>query len=187
MAIIDPSRTWAPLEQRLAETTDERHRTALEVVIEHMKGEAAPDLGRVMGTLSPEPDYHFWMGGQDVGPKTTEGVHTYYTNFMATRTNVLEFAIDRLVVDDDCVVTEGDMKQLYPGSLVTAILGVEVEDPAADYLVVYRQVLLWPIDASGKIIGEDSYFAGVRSVTPVAREDLPQQYIDLVHAPVANA
>ncbi|MFL0181032.1 MULTISPECIES: nuclear transport factor 2 family protein [unclassified Mycobacterium] len=187
MAVIDPSRTWAPLEKRLAETTNERHRAALQVVIEHMKGEASPDLDQVMGTLSAEPDYHFWMGGQDVGPKTTEGVHTYYTNFMATRTNVLEFAIDRLVVDDDCVVTEGDMKQLYPGALATAILGVEVEDPDADYLVVYRQVLLWPLDASGKIVGEDSYFAGVRSVTPVAREDLPQSYIDLVHAPAANA
>lgn len=186
MAVIDPSRTWAPLEKRLAETTNERHRAALEVVIEHMKGEAAPDLDQVMETLSTEPDYHFWMGGQDVGPKTTDGVHTYYTAFMATRTNILEFEIDRLVVDDDCVVTEGNMKQLYPGSQ-TAILGIEVDDPDADYLVVYRQVLLWPIDASGKIVGEDSYFAGVRSVTPVPREDLPQSYIDLVHAPAANA
>jgi len=186
VAVIDPSRTWAPLEQRLAVTTDERHRAALEVVIEHMKGEAAPDLEQVMGTLSAEPDYHFWMGGQDVGPKTTEGVRTYYTNFMETRTGVLEFAIDRLVVDDDCVVTEGDMKQLYPGAM-TAVLGVEVDDPDADYLVVYRQLLVWPIGASGKITGEDSYFGGVRSVTPVAREDLPQQYIDLVHAPAANA
>lgn len=182
MAVIDPSRTWAPLEKRLAETTDQRHRAALEVVIEHMKGEAAPSLDRVMATLSPEPAYHFWMGGQDVGPKTTDGVRTYYTNFMATRTNVLEFEIHRLVVDDDCVVTEGHMKQLYPGA-ATAILGVDVDDPGADYLVVYRQLLLWPIDADGKIIGEDSYFGGVISVTPVAREDLPQQYLDLVHTP----
>lgn len=186
MAVIDPSNTWAPLEQRLAVTTNDRHRAVLEVVIEHMKGEAAPDLERVMGTLSAEPDYHFWMGGQDVGPKTTGGVRTYYLNFMATNTNVLEFEIDRLVVDDDCLVIEGDMKQLYPGAQ-TAILGLEVDDPAADYLVVYRQCLLWPMDAGGKIIGEDSYFGGVRSVTKVAREDLPQQYIDLVHRPAANA
>lgn len=186
MAVIDPSRTWAPLEERLAATTDERHRANLEVVIDHMKGEAAPDLDQVMGTLSAEPDYHFWMSGQDVGPKTTDGVRGYYTAFMGTRTNVLEFEIDRLVVDDDCVVTEGNMKQLYPGPQ-TAILGIEVDDADADYLVVYRQVLLWPIDEHGKIVGEDSYFAGVRSVTKVAADDLPQQYIDLVHAPAANA
>lgn len=186
MAVIDPSRTWAPLEKRLAATTDERHRAVLEVVIEHMKAEAEPSLDGVMATLSADPDYHFWMSGQDVGPKTTEGVRDYYAAFMATRTNVLEFEVERLIVDDDCVVTEGNMKQLYPGSQ-TAILGIEVDDPDADYLVVYRQVLLWPMDEHGKVIGEDSYFAGVRSVTKVAREDLPQQYIDLVHAPAANA
>ncbi|HEU4359918.1 MAG TPA: nuclear transport factor 2 family protein [Mycobacterium sp.] len=183
MAVIDPTRTWAPLVERLAETTNERHRAVLGVVIEHMKGEAAPDLDRVMATLSTEPDYHFWMGGQDVGPKTTDGVRSYYLDFLGTRTNVLEFEIERLIVDDNNVVTEGNMKQLYPGSLATAILGVEVDDPDADYLVMYRQLLVWPIDASGKIIGEDSYFGGVRSVTKVARDDLPQQYIDLVHAP----
>lgn len=183
MAVIDPRRTWEPLETRLAATSNERHRAVLSVVIEHMKGEAAPDLERVMATLTAEPDYHFWMGGQDVGPKTIDGVRSYYTNFMATRTNVLEFEIHRLLVDDDCVVTEGHMKQLYPGAQATAILGIPVDDPDADYLVVYRQLLLWPMDADAKIIGEDSYFGGVLSVTPVAREDLPQQYVDLVHPP----
>lgn len=59
MAIIDPTKTWAPLEQRLARTTHPRHRQMLAVVIEHMKAEAIPDMQRLMATLSPNPDYHF--------------------------------------------------------------------------------------------------------------------------------
>lgn len=99
-------RTWEPLERRLAQTSNERHRAVLSVVIEHMKAEAAPDLERLMATLSPDPAYHFWHGAQDVGAKTTDGVRSYYVDFLATRTNILEFEVQRLVVDDDCLVTE---------------------------------------------------------------------------------
>lgn len=182
MAIIDPTRTWEPLERRLAQTTNERHRAVLSVVIEHMKAEAAPDLERLMATLSPDPAYHFWHGAQDVGAKTTDGVRSYYVDFLATRTNILEFEVQRLVVDDDCLVTEGLLKQLYPAAELTRILGMPVDDPDGDYLVVFRQLLLWPIDKSGKIIGEDSYNPGVVSVTKLSRDELPQEYLDLVHA-----
>ncbi len=161
MAVIDPNRTWELLEQRLAVTTDARHRVVLGAVIEHMRAEAAPDLDRLMATLNPAPDYHFWNGGQDVGPKGTEGVRTYYIDFLATRTNILEYELDRLVVDDHCLV----------------------DDEAADYLVVFRQLILWPVDEDGLIQGEDSYHSGPSSVTKLSFEELPQEYVDLVHTP----
>ena len=179
MAVIDPAQTWLPLEKRLAETTNERHRVVLNVVIEHMKAEAAPDLGRLMTTLSPSPDYHFWHAEGDFGPKATEGVRTYYTDFLATRTNVLEYEVQRLVIDDHCLVTEGLLKQIYPGSEAVKI-GIPVDDVDGDYLVVFRQLLLWPIDENGLIEGEDSYNPGVVSVTKLSRDELPQAYIDLV-------
>ncbi|MER7077244.1 hypothetical protein SAMN02982929_00935 [Saccharopolyspora kobensis] len=180
MAVIDPSRTWELLEKRLAVTTDERHRVVLGIVLEHMKAEAEPDLDRLMATLSPTPNYHFWQGGQDVGPEGFEGVRTYYAEFLETRTNILEFALDRLVVDDHCVVTEGFLKMLYPGSHA-ARSGIPVGDESADYLVVHRQVILWPVDENGLVRGEDSYSSGPVSVTEVPFDELPQAYIDLVH------
>ena len=60
MAVIDPTRTWAPVEERLAATTNERHRQVLGVVLGDMKVEAEPDMERLMATLAPKPDYHFW-------------------------------------------------------------------------------------------------------------------------------
>ncbi|MGW0324322.1 hypothetical protein [Nocardia sp. NPDC003183] len=65
MAIVEPGSTWAPFGQRLATTTNERHRT-------------------VLG--------------------------------MARRSNVLESELDRLVVDDHCVVNEGFLTLIYAGS-----------------------------------------------------------------------
>ncbi|BBY43876.1 nuclear transport factor 2 family protein [Mycolicibacterium celeriflavum] len=180
MAVIDPTRTWEPLEKRLADTTNERHRVVLSAVIEHMKAEAAPDMDRLMATLAPQPDYHFWGAEGDFGPKTTAGVQTYYTDFLATRTNILEFEVQRLVVDDHCLVTEGLLKQIYPGAEAQRI-GIPVDDVDADYLIVFRQLLLWPIDENGKILGEDSYNPGVVSMTKMSREELPQSYVDLVH------
>ncbi|UGT42405.1 nuclear transport factor 2 family protein [Nocardia yamanashiensis] len=180
MSIIDPANTWRLLEERLAATTNPRHRVVLEIVIQHMKAEFATDLDGLMATLAPNPDYHFWMQGQDVGPKTTQGVRDYYAAFVASRSNYLEFALDRLVVDDYCVVTEGYLRQLYPGEYAAA-LGF-VDDPDGDYLIVMRQLLLWPIDADGLILGEDSYHSGPVEVTKLTRDQLPAAYIALVHA-----
>lgn len=181
MAVIDPDCTWAPLEKRLAETTDARQRRVLSIVIEHMKAEALPDLDGLMRTLTPEPDYHFWNDGRDVGPKTYASVRGYYQAFVESRSNILEFEIDRLVVDDHCVVTEGFLRQIYPGAYA-AQLGFPVDDPAADYLIVSRQLLLWPIDEHGAIIGEDSHHSGPAEIRKLSREELPQTYIQLVHA-----
>lgn len=180
MAIIDPTRTWEMLQSRLAVTTNPRHRVVLSAVLEHMQAEEKPDLDRLMGTLTANPDYHFWNDGRDVGPKGTDGVRAYYSWFIGTQTNVLEYALDRLVVDDHCVVTEGFLKQIYPGAYA-ASAGIDVDDESADYLVVNRQLILWPVDADGLIGGEDSYHSGPVSITKIAFEDLPSKYVDMVH------
>ena len=179
MAVIDPTCTWKPVEERLAKTTNPRHRQVLSVVLEHMLAEAAPDMDRLMATLSPNPDYHFWISGADLGPKTTDGVHAYYTAFVESKANVLAFEIDRLIVDDDAVVTEGWMKIIYPGASAQAG-GFEVDDPEGDYLVVFRQLIVWPIDADGLVVGEDAYQSMPPTITKLTREDLPQQYLEMM-------
>ncbi|WP_305094520.1 nuclear transport factor 2 family protein [Prescottella sp. R16] len=176
MPIIDPTKTWEPLQRRLETTSSERQRVVLSAVIEHMKAEAEPNLDRLMDTLNDAPDYHFWHAGHDRGPKGTDGVRTYYADFVASRSNVLEYAIDRLVLDDDCLVTEGFLKQIYPGSYAAQI-GIPVDDESAYYLVVSRQLILWPVDADGKIQGEDSYHSGPASVTVLTEDQLPEQVL----------
>ena len=45
---------WQALEERLAATDDRRHRTMLEVVIEHAKAEADRSVERLMATLGED-------------------------------------------------------------------------------------------------------------------------------------
>ena len=74
-------------------------------------------------------------------------------------------------------MTEGWMKMIYPGAAAQAI-GVEVDDPDGDYLLLFRQLINWPIDADGLIIGAAAYQTGPVSVTKLSQDDLPQAYID---------
>lgn len=115
MAVIDTERTWEMVEKRLAATINERHRVVLGAVLRHMKLERDADLDGLIDTLSANPNYHFWIDGKDFGPKGRDGVRTYYAGLVQERMSVMEFAMDRLLVDDDCVVTEGFLKQIYPG------------------------------------------------------------------------
>ena len=80
--------------------------------------------------------------------------------------------------DPDCVVTEGFLKQIA----VAQSMGFPIEDPSADYLLVFRQLVLWPVDADGFIEGEDSYHSGPVRITKLTPEELPQEYRDLMGA-----
>ena len=178
MTVIDKTRTWKVVEERLAVEKDPHKRKLLEIVLEHMLAEAAPDLERLMATLGEYPDYHLWGPQGDHGPKGRDGVRKFYSDFVASGANHLEFDVDRLVVDDHAVITEGTMTMLYPGATLAA-MGHAVDDPSAYYLYRDRMLVVWPFDENGTLIGEDSYsgqagFVGIAD-RKVPNEDLPPE------------
>ena len=163
---IDPSKTWRKVEQRLAREKNPRLRRNLETVLAHMKAEAAGDLDGLLATLSDDVAYHAY-GSPDpaVSPVGKDAVRTFYTNFIASGAFRLQLDVDRLVVDRDCILTEGVMRMAYPGRTLQA-MGITVDDPDAHYLYEARMATLWPFDADGKVLGEDTYtgsdgFAGI--------------------------
>ncbi|WP_370934045.1 nuclear transport factor 2 family protein [Amycolatopsis sp. cg13] len=177
--MIDPTRTWQMLEQRLETTTNPRHRQVLEIVLEHMKAEAEPDLDRLMATVSKDAAYHFWGASGDSGPKGHDGVREYYAAFVASKANHLEYRMDRLIVDDHALVTEGDLHMLLPGATAQQ-MGFPADDADADYLYVSRQLIVWPVDEDGLITAEDSYTSGPLEFRKLTRDELPQAYLDRV-------
>lgn len=176
---IDQTLLWQALEERLAKTTNPRHRTMLEVVIEHSKAEAARSVDRLMATLVDDPQYHFWVRGRDVGPKGRDGVRTYYENFVADGGAVFESPKERIVVDDHNVVSEAEVRNLVSGRIAKR-RGYNVPDDSGHYLVRFRNVVFFRFDDDPtRAIGEDSYTA----MDPDAFErvddgDLPQVYLD---------
>jgi hypothetical protein len=69
-----------------------------------------------------------------------------------------EFDMDRIVVDDDTIVTEGYMRAIYYGA-DAARRGFPVDDQDGFYLLTLRMLIVWPFDAEGFITGEETYSA----------------------------
>ncbi len=158
MAIIDQHRTWKKVEERLAVETDPILRRNLETLLQHMKAEAALDMDRLMATVSENAKYqNFGSGG--TGPVGKAAVQKFYEDFAASGAEKLHHDLDRLVVDKHCILTEGVMRMAYPGRTLRA-MGIDVDDPDADYLYESRMAILWPLDDDGLFIGEDSYVGG---------------------------
>jgi ketosteroid isomerase-like protein len=157
---IDPAKTWRMLEERLAREQNPRLRRNLETILTHMKAEAGGDLEALMATVAEKAEYHA-HGSPDplFSPRGKDAVRQFYSAYVASGAHHLEFDVDRLAVDEDCVLTEGTMRIAYPGSLLT-MLGYDVDDHDAYYLYETRMAVVWPMDADGLVLGEDTYVAG---------------------------
>jgi hypothetical protein len=155
MPVIDQTRTWKKVEERLAvETNPVLHRN-LALLLQHMKAEAALDMTALMATVSENARYqNFAQGGN--GPVGKAAVQKFYEDFAASGAEKLEHDIDRLIVDAHCILTEGVMRMAWPGTTLIG-MGIDVDDPDADYLYETRMAIVWPIDDDGLFIGEDSY------------------------------
>lgn len=157
---LDPSKTWRKVEERLARESDPRLRRNLETVLAHMKAEAAGDLDALMATVADDAHYH--AHGSDeayLSPQGKAAVRDFYTAFVGSGAFRLELDVDRLVVDRDCIVTEGLMRIAYPGAALQA-MGHAVPDADAFYLYEARMAVVWPMDENGLVRGEDSYTGG---------------------------
>ena len=157
--VIEQSRTWAAVEARLDRESDPVLVRNLEAVLSHMKSEAAGDLDGLLVTLSDAASYHAWGAPPAGSPTGKAQVRRFYEDFIASGATRLAFDIDHLVVDRDCILTEGVMRMAYPGSTLAA-RGIAVDDETAFYLYEARMATLWPFDENGLIVGEDTYTGG---------------------------
>jgi hypothetical protein len=159
---IDPSNTWRKVEERLEGETRPEVRRNLETVLAHMKAEAAGDLDGLMATLTTSQVPHYHAYGTDdplLSPRGHDAVRRFYAAFVASGAVKLELDVQRLVADEDFVITEGLMKIAYPGNLLR-LMGHAVDDADAFYLFQTPMCVIWPMDAQGKVVGEDSYTGG---------------------------
>jgi len=159
---IDPNNTWRKVEARLARETDPKRRRNLETVLAHMKAEAAGDLDGLMATLTTRETPHYHAYGTDdpmLSPRGHDAIRQFYAAFVASGAVKLELDVQRLVVDEDFVITEGLMKIAYPGALLR-LMGHAVDDAESSYLFETPMCVIWPMDAEGKVIAEDTYTGG---------------------------
>jgi hypothetical protein len=180
MPKIDPYQSWGPLEARLATETSQRARTLIKEVRDHMEYEIKGQLEPLMSTLTAEPIYHFW--GQGMVLEGREAVAGFYGGMIAAGGNQFEVVVDNIIADDNRVVTEGQVKQVYTGKELkgmgmTELLDTTIND--ADLFMTTTQLItVWPGAADDKLLGEDIYFGGdpFANVEKITADDLPDYY-----------
>ncbi len=178
MAKIEPHRSWAALEARAEHEQNPRRRALLRQVRDHMEREITGQLEPLMATLTDHPVYHFW-GAAPSALEGREAVRKFYNDMFARGGQQFEVVVERIVVDDDAVVTEGRVRQVHKGAALRALGMSELAgSPLADddlVLTDAQLVTVWPADAEGRLIGEDIYFGDdpFRNAERLAPEELP--------------
>ena len=157
---IDPNKTWKLTAARAAEETDPTKRRNLLLVVDHMKAEARCDIESVLASLCDDTQY-LWHSEPDdpaLNPSGKDAVAAFYDMaIVQTGAHRLEWEVDRVIVDEGAVFTEGVMRLAYPGKTLLD-MGIEVDDPDAFYLSEARTAVVWPVDPdTGLLVGEEIY------------------------------
>ena len=159
--LVDPRKNWALAEKRLIGEEDSRRRQILETLITHSKAEASADFERLMATVSPEARYRSFVGDDPEmvsanSPQGKEEVAAYYTGIVQSGCHLIEHDVERMVVGEHALTTEGQLKIAYPGAILS-LMGIDVPRSDGHYLYEQRLLIVWEFDAHGMVICEDSY------------------------------
>jgi len=180
---LDPTKGYRAVEARLDRTTDPRRRAILACLRDHLLAEATGNFDLLLSTLAAEPQYKFWIEGSGFGdgPRGLAAVRSHYEQLFEEGRSVCEYDIDRIVVDDDVIVTEGWFDQLFPGRVLRK-RGAAIDDLDAVYDHRMRLLLLWPFDSDARLIGEDSYANGAmylpENIRKLSSDEIPAVYYD---------
>lgn len=166
--------------KRLEATGDPVRRRNLDIVRKHMLAERDGDLESLMATLSPNPRYEQWGGPERYAPRGTEAVRRFYASGISEgRGAYLEYDMDRIVVDEHCIVTDGVRRSVFPGALISSADGwpvssYPVENPDDYYLVSERQATTWPFDHETGLLSGEEFYRVVTEVRKLTAEELAE-------------
>lgn len=156
MKTVDSRNNWRLIDELLETESDEWRRHMLSQLKEHVQAECGSDLDALIETMSDNPRFHIWTATEDSGPKGHDALREFYAGLIASGSNRFEYAVERIVIGDDTLVTEGELYTPFSGEMLKQ-MGLD-RDPTRMYATRGRTVTFWPFERdTGKIIGEDIY------------------------------
>ena len=182
--LFDPHSSWAPLRERAENTNNPKHKNLLNEVANHMEAEIQGRHEALMATLIEEPIYHFWrVGEHNMVLQGRSAVSEFYANMFANNGQQFFVVIERIIVDDGGVITEGKVRQIYQRDAllemgVSTVGGQSIADHEL-WLSNTQLMTVWPAGEKGKLIGEDIYFGeeAMQTLSPYQRSDLPDYFV----------
>ena len=183
MLKIDPHKSWIPLREKADEISNEKHKMLLNEVANHMKAEIKGQLDPLMNTLTAEPVYHFWrVSDVNMILNGYEEVSSFYSNMFQNGGEQFEVVTKRIIVNDDGVITEGKVKQVYTKDNLK-LMGLTKDtfaeiDTSDLWLSNTQLITVWPSDPDLKLVGEDIYFGEnpMDTLKPINENEIPDYY-----------
>ena len=156
MIDLDVTQTNRAIDELLQRTDDPRHRYLLESFHRHRFLEIA---GRYEEIFAPEmiveePEYHFYTGRIPLTLRGRTAVRNLYALWTHTAECIFYAEDEQLAVGDQLIASNVIAYQQHPG-VALAALGHVVDDLGATYLHRSRQLMLWPYDERGRLVGEN--------------------------------
>lgn len=182
MAIIDQTLTYKDIAEKLAGTTNPRHKLMLERLYQHARGEVEEDLEAVLGTLGPNPVYKSSIEAPGMNPTGMEDVIRFYKEqIFGKGRHCLESTKPRILVSDEAIVTEGTVRSVHWGQDLIDT-GTPVDDADGFYLLTYTMLIIWPYDEECHITGEESWSrrTGANYMQKITEADLPESFVRYV-------
>ena len=180
---FDPHASWQPLFDKAENVSNKKHQNLLNEVGKHMQAEITGQLDPLMATLHSEPLYHFWrVGGENMVLQGYEAVKGFYANMFELKGQQFQVVCDRIFVDDQGVITEGQVRQVYAAQALQAMGVTEVAGQpinTSDFWLSNAQLItVWPAAPGDKLVGEDIYFGEdpMATLTPIQQQDIPDYY-----------
>lgn len=161
MALIDPTRNWAMLEQRIADEPDPINQRNLRTMLDHSRSELAGAFDETLAGMTDDAQHISYNNPDDPlqNPKGKDAIRAYYDRLLAFDLLKMQVQVDRLLVTHTHAVRDGILRMAYPAA-VLAHTGIEVDDPDAYYLYETRMAQFWPFDEKGLCQGEHTYTVG---------------------------
>jgi hypothetical protein len=160
---IDPNRTFTVVEEAIEKEQNPLHRSHLENILEHFKGEAVEDIDRILATLSPKAQYIFYgpsfvPPGQDrLVVNGFDEIRSFYETLLASSMREMQYDVEEMRVDD-YLITQRGINRIAVSGASLAPLGVDVVDsPDVYYMQDIYAVSLFPFDSDGKCLGEQIF------------------------------
>ena len=192
MAQFDPLAVARVAREHLGTIQDARRRRVLENFIEHAEAEATGNYDDLMASCSSTHQHYAIYGGSRFGaPQSFGELETHYRGLIESNLHLIHFETEKLAVDDDVVVVEGLVHQLYPGALLGPIFDIQIDDVDAVYLATKRTCVIFVFDSDGKGAGEHAYADGDLTADDLLKlepEEVPEVFwTNPVAAPAQGA
>lgn len=119
---LDPHGMIRTVEKRVAREADPRKIQMLQTLLAHMRAESAKDIDALLATVADAVHYHTWApGGETQSPEGPAEVRAFYTKKAEEGFLDFQYDIERLLVDEDVIVTEGVMVRPRTGPLARSL------------------------------------------------------------------